>query len=411
MELLKVEAARPLISVQDMVNFIDKGESYLKKASEGLSDDEQIEYLQGIILSPDYQREYRSKAKEESSIIESIIIGIPIPEIFLVRTTENGMQLRHVMDGQHRLTAIYRFVKDKFALTDLELLKDKEEYKNKKFSDLKKEIKIKILGSHLSVLEFEPFANNDMEIELFKRYNRNTKPLEKHEISMATYHSNTSLYITNFLNKNMENVEIDANAAKLIKIYNITDDRKSKQKNHQELCIIFSILNNGPNVMYKDGVEIANKYLEERAQAYKDGKDNNIQEIKNRFNMFNSLMLKLSEKIEYPFSSLIFKEQEKRKVKFQTGISMILATIFYYYEINLNNESLLDEIQEIIRNSPIGDDTYNASSTNMRNLMIYLYKKNKVFDKKFKSITFRGNISPAIIDIINRNEDKKLENF
>ena len=43
-------------------------------------------FLQGIILSPDYQREYRSKAKEESSIIESIIVGIPIPEIFLVRT-------------------------------------------------------------------------------------------------------------------------------------------------------------------------------------------------------------------------------------------------------------------------------------------------------------------------------------
>lgn len=103
-----------------------------------------MEYLQGIILSPDYQREYRSKVKEESAIIESIIVGIPIPEIFLVRTDRNGMQLRHVMDGQHRLTAIYRFVKDKFALTDLELLKAKEEFKNKKFSKLSKEMKIQI---------------------------------------------------------------------------------------------------------------------------------------------------------------------------------------------------------------------------------------------------------------------------
>ena len=149
MELpLKVQSTRPVISIQDMVNFIDKGERYLKKASEGLNDDEQMEYLQGIILSPDYQREYRSKVKEESAIIESIIVGIPIPEIFLVRTDRNGMQLRHVMDGQHRLTAIYRFVKDKFALTDLELLKAKEEFKNKKFSKLSKEMKIQILGSH-----------------------------------------------------------------------------------------------------------------------------------------------------------------------------------------------------------------------------------------------------------------------
>lgn len=175
---LNVKYTRPLISVQDMVNFIDKGERYLKESGQELSDTEQLEFLQGIILSPDYQREYRSKAKEESSIIESIIVGIPIPEIFLVRTGGNGIQLRHVMDGQHRLTAIYRYVKDKFALTDLELLKEDEEFKNKKFSQLSREMKIKILGSHLSVLEFEEFENDNIEIELFKRYNRNTKPLE-----------------------------------------------------------------------------------------------------------------------------------------------------------------------------------------------------------------------------------------
>ena len=60
-------------------------------------------------------------------------------------------------------------------------------FKNKKFSQLSREMKIKILGSHLSVLEFEEFENDNIEIELFKRYNRNTKPLEKHEMSMATF--------------------------------------------------------------------------------------------------------------------------------------------------------------------------------------------------------------------------------
>ena len=325
MELpLKVEFTRPLISVQDMVNFIDKGEKYLKRVNEELSDEEQFEFLQGIILSPDYQREYRSKAKEESSLIESIIVGIPIPEIFLVRTGGNGIQLRHVMDGQHRLTAIYRFVKDKFALTELELLKDDEEFKNKKFSQLSKEMKIKILGSHLSVLEFEAFSSDDMEIELFKRYNRNTKPLEKHEMSMATFYSNTSLYITNFLNLNIESAEKDKDgvAAKLVKIYNVTSDRKKKQRNHQELCIIFSILNNGPNVFYKDGVEIADKYLERCAKLYKTGAENNLQFMKSQFNQFNIFMLKLSENVEYPLSSAKCRGEDKRLTKYHTGVSM-----------------------------------------------------------------------------------------
>ncbi len=401
---LDVEYTRPLISIQDMVNFIDKGERYLKRASEELNEEEELEFLQGIILSPDYQREYRSKAKEESSIIESIIVGIPIPEIFLVRTGSNGIQLRHVMDGQHRLTAIYRFVKDKFALTELELLKDNEDFKNKKFSQLSKEIKFRILSSHLSVLEFEAFSNDDMEIELFKRYNRNTKPLEKHEISMATFYSKTSLYITNFLNHNIENQDKDMVSKKLIKIYNVTTDRKNKQRNHQELCIIFSIINDGPNVMYKDGVEIADKYLEVQANAYKDGENSNLQQIKNKFNQFNMFIIKLSEFIEYPFSSAIFKGEDKRSVKFHTGVSMVLATIFYYFDIDMNSPFLLEEVQDIIWNSPLGDETYNASSTNMRKVMNYLYIKNKVFDKEYKSMRYKGNISSDIIQVLNKNE-------
>ena len=44
----------------------------------------------------------------------------------------------------------------------------------------------------MSVLEFNAFDNSEIEIELFKRYNKNSKPLEAHEISMATYFSRTS---------------------------------------------------------------------------------------------------------------------------------------------------------------------------------------------------------------------------
>lgn len=396
---LKVAFTRPLISVQDMVNFIDKGEKYLKSYSEGLSEDEQFEFLQGIILSPDYQREYRSNAKEESSIIESILIGIPIPEVFLVRAGKNDIQLRHVMDGQHRLTAIYRFVKDKFALTDLDLLTDSEEYKNKKFSQLSREAKIHILGSHLSVLEFEAFLSDDVEIELFKRYNRNTKPLEKHEMSMATFYSDTSQYITSFLNKNIERTEKDKDevAAKLVKIYNVTADRKNKQKNHQEICIILSILDNGPNLTCKDGVEIANKYLAEQSRKYKQDGEANLNDIKTKFQKFNQFMLKISEKIEYPFSSALLRGEDKRSTKFQTGVSMVLATIFYYFEIDLDNDMMIDDVKDILRKSPLGDDTYNASSTNMRNLMTYLYCKNKVFQKKYDALKYKNNLSNEIV--------------
>ena len=277
-----------------------------------------------------------------------------------------------------------------------------EEFKNKKFSQLSREMKIKILGSHLSVLEFEEFENDNIEIELFKRYNRNTKPLEKHEMSMATFYSNTSLYITNFLNKCMETAEKEKDGfeARIIKIYNVTSDRKNKQRNHQELCIIFSILNNGPNVMLKDGVEIADKYLEEQSAKYKLGEENNLQSVKNEFNKFNRFMIELSKKVEYPFSSAIFRGEDKRSTKFHTGVSMVLATIFYYYDVNLSSTELLSDIRSIIKKSPLGDDTYNASSTNMRNVMNYLYNKNHIFDETYASLSLKKEISDEIKEII-----------
>jgi len=397
---VKVEYSRPLISIQDVVNFIDKGEKYIKTGLDNLSEKEQFEVLHGIILSPDYQRQYRSKPKEETSIIESIILGIPIPEIFLVRSSNRGIQLRHVMDGQHRLTAIYRYIKDEFALTNLEILKEHEDFYNKKFSQLSRDNKIKILGSHLSILEFEAFKDDDIEIELFKRYNRNTKPLEKHEISMASFYSKTSQFITNFLNSNMEKAEKEELSKQIVKIYNITKDRKDKQKNHQEICIIFSIINNGPNMGLRDGVEIANKYLEHRSKLYKDDCEEDLKVIVDKFNRFNEFILRLSEKIEYPFSTSICREDEKRTVKYHTGVSMVLAIIFYYFDIDLDNPNILSDVQTIVKDSPLGDITYNASSTNMRNLLTYIIKKNRAFDKSFSALRYKNNLTKEIRDTL-----------
>ena len=394
MELpINISHQRPLITIQDIVNFIDKGEKYLKSDIESLTDEDEMQYLQAIILSPDYQREYRSKPKEETSIIESVILDIPIPEIFLVKSDTNGIQLRHVMDGQHRLTSIYRFVKDKFALVNLEILKDDPRYNGRKFSELAKEDKIKILTSTLSILEFDPLGD-EVEIELFKRYNRNTKPLEKHEIAMATYYSDTSRYITKFLNSNFELQGVDTKAALYSKIYNITADRKKKQKNHQEICIILSILNDGPNMKYKDGVEIAEKFLE---KCSKHKESIRIAELDDRFASFNSFVEKIAETVEYPFSTAIFKGEDRRNTKFHTGISIMYALINYYFDIDLNSEKLVDDVKSIILDSPLGDESYNASSTNLRSIMKYLYQKNNVFTKTYSALTLKQNVSEDII--------------
>lgn len=410
-----IRSTRPRISVQDIVNFIEKGEKYLQLSVEDMNEGNEIEVLQGIVLSPDYQRSYRSTIKEESSIIESLLVGIPIPEIFLVITGKNDMQIRHVMDGQHRLNAIYRYINNKYPLKNLEILGDNPLYDNKKFSELEKKDKIKILGSHLSILEFDGFNNPEIEIELFKRYNRNTKPLETQEIEMATYFSETSKYISKFINNLIENsveqnekIIVDEYLQRLYKIYNITKTRNDKQKNHQEICIILSIIENGLQENVRDGVTASKKFLETKSLQYKNNDDEDLTCLKNDFEKFNEFIFRISETIEYPFSTHMISEDKQRQSKYLVGVSIILAAIYYYFDIDIESDFLIGDVKKVLSYSPIADIEYKSSSTNMKNIMDYLFIRNNVQKMKFESLVIKESKLDDIDHFLLKNENRIL---
>lgn len=65
----------------------------------------------GAIKIPGFQRNYVWDLKRASKLIESIIIGLPIPQIFLY---EEGRNSFLVIDGQQRLMSIYYFWKGRF---------------------------------------------------------------------------------------------------------------------------------------------------------------------------------------------------------------------------------------------------------------------------------------------------------
>jgi hypothetical protein len=65
----------------------------------------------GIIKIPAFQRNYVWDMKRASKLIESLIIGLPIPQIFLYEEANNTFL---VIDGQQRLMTIYYFIKERF---------------------------------------------------------------------------------------------------------------------------------------------------------------------------------------------------------------------------------------------------------------------------------------------------------
>lgn len=64
-----------------------------------------------LILQPEFQRDYVWSSAKASQLVESILMAIPLPIVYLAETSDNDWE---VVDGQQRLTSIYSFVRGHF---------------------------------------------------------------------------------------------------------------------------------------------------------------------------------------------------------------------------------------------------------------------------------------------------------
>lgn len=405
-------------SIKDLIQQIKKGyqlQSLSIDEIENLSKEDVINYIDSIILQPDYQREYRYSVTDESLLIESLLLEIPIPAIFLANDKYNGIQVLNVVDGQHRLTAFFRFWENKFALQELNLLSD---YNKKKFVQLNLTTQSKLASSTIQQIIFKEFPGKDVELEIFNRYNKGTKPLTPQEIRNAIYSSKVNQYV----NKFCSDIYINKKDKILGRVYNMTEDRYLKKKIQESIFVILSILEHGIQTKHKKSPEYAESYMREKAEQedylknqhqqideLKIAQQNNEIEITNltdklssneinyknaftklnkNFDEFNNFIKHISEKITYPFSREIYGVSS-RNYKFQISIAMILAGIMNKaFVANKTLEELkpIDDIllylKDVLQNSYLEDPKYNASSTNTLEIEKLI---NKVeLDKIFK---------------------------
>lgn len=139
------------------------------------------------VLRPDFQRRRRWERTKQSRLIESFIMNIPIPPIFLY---EYEFSKYEVMDGLQRLTAIKEFYEDKYSLEGLEYWK---ELNGKKYSELPSEIKSGIDRRYLSsLILLKETANSKTKAEemkqlVFERINSGGAKLEYQESRNALH--------------------------------------------------------------------------------------------------------------------------------------------------------------------------------------------------------------------------------
>ncbi|WP_086244725.1 DUF262 domain-containing protein [Campylobacter devanensis] len=135
-----------------------------------------------IELDPKFQRDDdRWDDKQKSELIESILIGIPLPVFYLFQTS-SGM--RQVVDGRQRLHAIRQFYKDELKLSKLTIL---SELNGKKFSELEPLLQNSFEDYQLEIYALLPPTNEDIKFNLFDRLNRGGTQLNHQEMRNALY--------------------------------------------------------------------------------------------------------------------------------------------------------------------------------------------------------------------------------
>jgi hypothetical protein len=154
------------------------------------------QYIEGRLkLRPPYQRKPVWAARQKCYLIESILLGLPVPEIYVQATTsaDTGTTLFEIVDGQQRIRTILQFMgseQDPDEASANKFLLDKlpssSRWQNKTFADLTQEERSGFYAYKLSVRELD--ASSDSEIrDMFTRLNKYLEKLKPQEVRNATY--------------------------------------------------------------------------------------------------------------------------------------------------------------------------------------------------------------------------------
>lgn len=194
----------------------------------------------GIIkLDPDYQRRHRWNAETSSRLIESLILNIPIPTIYLSQDvdvdTDTEESRYSVIDGQQRLTAVFQFFNNKFPLEGLKTLDD---LNGCCYKDLPPFLIRRLEERTIKCLRIDSTIDAQVKIDIFERLNSGSVKLEAQELRNAVY--------SGPFNDLCKKLSKDKNFRALLQIDEDENEKNNKVKKMEDVEIVlrfFSIIN------------------------------------------------------------------------------------------------------------------------------------------------------------------------
>ncbi len=169
-----------------------------------------------IELSPPYQRGKVWSQKQKSELVESILMGIPLPIMYFFQDSSG---VKQVIDGKQRLSTLFDFMdedpKVNFVLSELTILKD---LKGKRFKDLDGILQGKIEDYKMSINVIKSPTPDRIKFDIFDRVNRGGTRLNNQEMRNAIYNgSSTELLDRLKDDKNFKNATDNSIRSKVMK--------------------------------------------------------------------------------------------------------------------------------------------------------------------------------------------------
>lgn len=145
-----------------------------------------------LFIDNSFQRRYVWLKKHKISLIETILMGYAIPEIYIWKVEtdpDTGNSKHSIVDGQQRIGALTSFINDEFALQTSVLSDDnkKASFAGKKFSELAPEDKNKIWDYPFSIRVISDEVKKEEIVNLFLRLNSTDKTLNPQELRNAEF--------------------------------------------------------------------------------------------------------------------------------------------------------------------------------------------------------------------------------
>ena len=231
-----------------------------------------------LVIDRSYQRNFIQTDKNISKYVESVFLGLVIPEIQVYENYESGY--REIIDGQQRVLSLLKFLRGECKLKGLTYL---TVLNGMYFKDLPQELQTiyKQFGVNMRVAKN---PNADYKYLLFERLNVGSKPLNQQEVRNSVFKDNEILKMTRKLSGNEDIVRMFG------EIGSIKNDRFLRDE------LIINIL----SIVYGD-MSLGRTLMKDRVNEYLMNTNNmrklEVEEIFTEFLDITELLLKFDSSI------------------------------------------------------------------------------------------------------------------